>query len=223
MSNTPVIVAQLPNAPAPVATGSKPVVTDHGQIDQPLIPSPSAGPQPGQAKAQLELLITSVEKQLKGTDIPEKSKAGLQGAVDLANAAYVDYKPGEPEEVLNVAYGNLQAALRLVAADFNAENAIDPATVGKSTAAEVPDTPVLDAGDTVKMIFPKRVLLTVDYTRSIDFPAGEHQVPVALSTHPYLALNGVKIAGAPIPAIPPVIPAAETQPGEAAKTAPVAK
>lgn len=46
--------------------------------------------------------------------------------------------------------------------------------------------------DMVTMEFPKRVLLTLDDRRRIDFPAGIHEVPATLAVHPYLKDCGAK-------------------------------
>ena len=217
-----ITVAPLPSAPAPVSTGTVPTVVDHGKTDVPMIPSPSMGPEPGQALKQLTFLIANVEKQLASEDVavklPESAKPIIQAAVDLASETVINFVVGTAEEPLIAAYANLQATMRNVAVEANAAVAIKPEDVGKSTGAPAESTAVLEAGDTVPMLFPRPVLLTLDHYRTMRFEVGVQQVPVALSTHPYLKLSGATIQG---PAVPVAVPAA--QPGEAALTAPVKK
>jgi hypothetical protein len=46
---------------------------------------------------------------------------------------------------------------------------------------------------TVKMLFPKPLLLTVTHGRAIQFQAGEQDVPSDVKDHPYLAANHVTL------------------------------
>jgi hypothetical protein len=48
-----------------------------------------------------------------------------------------------------------------------------------------------EGGDTVTMLFPRRVILNLDNHKRIEFYAGPQEVPVALSDHWYLKQNGV--------------------------------
>jgi hypothetical protein len=69
------------------------------------------------------------------------------------------------------------------------------------------------AGETVTMVFPHRVLLTIDHATQIEFKAGIQEVPVHLSTHPYLISNRVELYKVPAPpaaAFPQTVAAKET-------------
>lgn len=71
-----------------------------------------------------------------------------------------------------------------------------PAPVKQPTTPGVPtqtaEQAAEEAKETVTMVFPREVLLTVDNSRRIRFPQGTRQVPADLADHPWLKANGVK-------------------------------
>lgn len=50
---------------------------------------------------------------------------------------------------------------------------------------------LVEGRETVTMIFPHRVLLSMQDGNKVEFPAGTHEVPVSLKDHQYLLDNGV--------------------------------
>ena len=69
--------------------------------------------------------------------------------------------------------------------------------------------------DTVLMVFPKQVLLTLDSREQVIFPPGVHAVPVSLTNHFFLKGNGVTRQ-----TLPPQRELRATQSGQEAPTAP---
>jgi len=73
-----------------------------------------------------------------------------------------------------------------------APGVIDPIALHPSANLETADKAAAAAQDTVLMLFPHPVKLTVTHARQIQFQAGVQPVETGLSTHPYLIANGVK-------------------------------
>jgi len=73
-----------------------------------------------------------------------------------------------------------------------APGVIDPIALHPSANLETADKAAAAAQDTVLMLFPHPVKLTVTHGRQIQFQAGVQPVETGLSTHPYLIANGVK-------------------------------
>lgn len=74
-----------------------------------------------------------------------------------------------------------------------AQNAAAAAAAQKPQVAPVvmPAAAVRSAGETVTMVFPHRVLLTIDHATQVEFQAGVQEVPEHLAEHPYLKSNRV--------------------------------